>query len=102
MKLLEKQVEIKELSALEVLECSKMADSLKLELKKEDFNEELTDILCENGALAFMCVYHENNRLFLSPKDALEKLKLSQLVEIYDYYQAVFIDKVECCLNENF
>lgn len=102
MELLGKLIEIRELSAIEVLESTKLADNLKLELKKEDFNEELTDVICENGTLAFMCVYHNDNRLFNSPKDALKKLKLSQLVDVYDYYQAVFIDKVESCINENF
>lgn len=102
MKLLKKDIEIRELSAIEVLECTKLADSLKLQLKKEDFNEELTDVICENGALAFMCVYYNDKKLFNSPKDALKNLKLSQLVDIYDYYQSIFIDKLESCENENF
>lgn len=93
MYLLNKEIEIRELSAIQVLECLKLVKELKQEILKEDFNKELTDIICENGVLAFMSVYTDNKKLFLNAKDALKKLKLSELVFIYDYYELNYLAK---------
>lgn len=94
------------LSSMEVLVCTKAAEQLEAQLMKEDFDGELTRLLCENGALAWMAVVTENSeKVFASPREALERMSLTELAEVYEEYQRQFLDEnsvEECAVNETF
>lgn len=100
------EVRLCALSSMEVLVCTKAAEQLEAQLMKEDFDGELTRLLCENGALAWMAVVAENGeKVFASPRDALERMSLTELAEVYEEYQRQFLDgedMEECAMNETF
>lgn len=93
------------LSAEEVMESLMLEEQLCEELMKKDFNRELIQALSEYGTLCYMTLYCGEKRYFASPHEALQKLSIDHLADVYDAYVEKFYSGRQCLergINESF
>ena len=86
---------LRRLSAKETLLVERMALELQQEMMLEDFDPELTTLLCEYAAFCWLAVETGGGRRFLSPRAVLEECSLEQLADYYETYCAEYLTEGE-------
>lgn len=83
---------LRKLSAREILTIGALAKSLEEELLLEDFDRELTALLCEYAAFCCLTVEVDGGRKFLSPREVLEECSLEELADTYEEYCRLYVE----------